>query len=39
MAGTAAAIAIWVFLFSSTVRNYRLSQAMAAGSTAKPTYT
>jgi predicted MFS family arabinose efflux permease len=38
MAGTAAIIAIWVFLFSSTVRNYRLSQAMAADATVRPTY-
>ncbi len=39
MAGTAAAIAVFVLLCSPTIRNYRLSHAIAAEPTITPTYT
>jgi hypothetical protein len=31
MAGTAACVAVLVLIFSPTIRNYRLSQGIAAG--------
>ena len=39
MAGIAAAIAVFVFFYSSTIRNYHLSHAMAAEPTIETTYT
>jgi MFS family permease len=39
MAGTAAAVSVFVLLYSPTIRNYRLSQAMAVEPTIETTYT
>jgi sugar phosphate permease len=36
LAGTAAGICILIFMLSSTVRNYRLSEGIASNSARKP---